>query len=58
VKTIREDPSIRDITDSIDEVKGAIEKPVISLEEAIREELAKQEDQKKQEDEKKSKEPK
>ncbi len=43
VKTLKDDPSIREITESVDEVRTAVQKPVMSLEEALREELAKQE---------------
>ncbi len=43
VKAIREDPSIREITESIDEIKDSVERPVMSLEQALREEIAKRE---------------
>jgi len=45
IKTIKEDPTIRDLTDSVTEMRDSIHTPVTDLERALRENISKLENE-------------
>lgn len=54
IRTIKDDPTIRDLTDSVTEVKDSIQSPVSDLERALRENISKLENEVLKEDDKKT----
>ena len=57
IRTIKDDPTIRDLTDSVTEMKDSIHAPVSDLEKALRDNISKLENEVLKEGEKKTGDP-